>query len=277
MRQLMHSTGFLAHPLGVSHIRFPEPDLTPMLHIDAPASLSRDPLNATMAHNLLPAETPDGDTTGVPGLRIYRVRDQDLTVGMVGATARLTIRAHFRWKPWLTRWADDTNASGRTPLWHCGELTDSEQAEITTEQVRLAWLGSNLLRRIGTFHTLTKAYKVKGWVADGRWMIEMTIAPQLDPRHDELAARLTLPTQGLPLAVVSRSCTCETNEAGACTSRYGCSIDLRPTNPQLQGGLQLRFLMAKPPADWAQKFATVGADPRWLKRTGLRSGPNSAS
>ncbi|OBJ97442.1 hypothetical protein A5638_14840 [Mycolicibacterium fortuitum] len=269
MRAVMDSQGWLAHPLGVSHIRLPRRGGFPMVHIDPPTS--GDPIDETMAHNLLPVRTPDGEAMGVPGLRLLGAAGKDLQLGMAGSKARLALRAHVGWRRWLAQWSDTVIANGGAPLFKdFDELTAAEQSWLSAEQRRLAWLGSSLLRRIGIFHQVSVAYGVRGWVSDDRWKVELTINPTLDPGHDEFIATLTDPAHGIPLLVESRSCSCEMNGPYGPGSRRDCWFELAPRDVRVRGGLQLRFRMSTPNADWSSRFAAAGADPRWLARTGLQ-------
>ncbi len=189
---------------------------------------------------------------------------------MVDSTARLTFRAHIPWRRWLAHHRQEVLANNSEPLWDSDKFTAAEQASAVPKHDQLAWLGSGLLRRIGIFHTVSKAYKVKGFASEHLWTIEMDIHPDIDFDHDAFVARLINPVHGLPLTVDSQSCTCETTPPTTHDTGRACRIDLRPCDPQLYGGLQLQFVKSPPPAQSAAKFTAAGADRRWLTRTGLQ-------
>ncbi len=273
MRALLDPPAFKAHPLGVSHIQLPRQGPAAVVHVDAPAQVTEDPIDQAMAHHLLPARTPDGHTTGIAGLRVPRRQGsnrKDLIVRMVNSNARLSFRANIQWRLWLPRWRQEVLDDGCVPLWDSDTITAEEQHALQPEQDHLAWLGSGLLRRIGIYHTTGTAFEVKGSVAEGLWTIQMSIHPDIDPDHDAFVARLIHPAHGLPLTVDSRSCSCETKPPTTHDTAPACRIDLRPCDPQLPGGLQLQFVKSTPPAQSAAKFIAAGADRRWLTRTGLQ-------
>lgn len=228
-----------------------------------------------MANNLLPVRTSDGQATGVPGLRVLKNKAQDLTVGMVGSTARLTLRANTHWRRRLPHHRQEVLTNNSEPLWDSDRLTAAEQASAIPEHDQLAWLGSGLLRRIGIFHTVSTAYKVKGIVSEGLWTIDMGIHPDISPDHNAFVTRLTNPVHGLPLTVDNRTCTCGRTPPTAHSTEHECRIELRPQDPQLPGRLQLRFQTSTPPVHLADTLKTAGADQRWLTHIGLQRSPRT--
>jgi len=272
MRALMTHRGYTAHPLGVSHTQLPREGSSVIVHVDATTPVTDDTLDQVMAHTLLPVRTADGRTTGVAGLRIARRQSKnrkDLLVEVVGSNARLTIRANVQWRLWLPRWRQHVLANGCMPLWDADGITAEEQKAVPTEDERLAWLGSGLLRRIGIHHTVGRAYDVNGTVAEGLWRIQMSIHPGIESDHDAFVARLIAPAHGLPMKVASRSCTCGNKPTTAHNAGSACSFELRSNDPQLPGGLQLQFARSTPPAHMAAKLVAAGADRHWLARAGL--------
>ncbi|ORA62081.1 hypothetical protein BST24_08000 [Mycobacteroides franklinii] len=124
----------------------------------------------------------------------------------------------------------------------------------------MPWLGSGLLRRVGLFHLIGRAYVVRGWTADGKWKIEMNRHADIDVDHDIFLSLLTESAFGLPLKEVSRWCNCGRG-AGI---PNGCWIELVHKDNRITGGLQLRFCSERPDQTFIQELADSGADINWL-------------
>ncbi|WP_131830332.1 hypothetical protein [Mycobacteroides abscessus] len=265
MERVMAGQGFLAHPLGVSHVRILA-DGQLAVHLDAPErDMRHGPLDETMAQHLLPCGEPGEWFCGVAGLRVVAVEGSSLTIGMAGTTARLILIAHTGWTKWLARKKKSAIALGELPLWEAPGITAGELESIPPQIRRLAWLGSGLLRRIALFHNVGNAYWVKGWTMGDHWKIEMFIHPDLDPGHDNFVDWLTLPPYGLSLQSEYRSCTCNRSVGHL----RGCWQELTHRDDPQAGVLQLRFHMSDVGIRWGRRLADSGARSSWLSRTGL--------
>ncbi len=266
MQGILAGQGFLAHPLGVSHVRIlPAGRLA--VHLDPPERAKRvNPVDEQMALNLFPRRDRNELVGGVPGLRVVAMQHTAMTIGLAGTSARLTLVAHSGWTRWLARMKQEAVALRTHPLWEEREMTVAEQDWIQPWTRRSAWIGSGLLRRIGLLHSVANTYWVKGRPMGDLWKIEMFTHPGVNLNHEDLVNRLTDPQLGLPLKQKYCSCSCSHN------LRYspGCTVELAHRVDPRAGGLQLRLYVSPLGRDWGPRLADAGARSSWLERIGLR-------
>lgn len=229
--------------LGACRIRIPAHG-TPVIHLDErPMTGHETALRA--GEVLLPISGPDGPMEhGIAGLRVLNVSGQDLTVGLMGTSAALTIRAAVSWRRVLLLRRLQLETDGYSPRWDPACLLEYED-EIVDIYASCAPLGSALLRRLAIFHSLGAPYIVHGWINRDTWILELTTdrisscSPDLAIRHDKFLALLCDEHLGLPLRIDTDTSYC------ICERPFGygaaCAYTLIPRDGRSRQKLQIRF------------------------------------
>ncbi|TDZ77377.1 hypothetical protein DE4585_04771 [Mycobacteroides salmoniphilum] len=242
------------YPLGACRIRVPEHG-KPVIHLDERPMIG-DETALRVCEALLPISGPDGPMEhGIAGLRVLNVSGHDLTVGLIGTSAALTIRAAVSWRQVLSLRQRQLETDGSSPRWDPACTLEYED-EIVDIYASCAPLGSALLRRLAIFHSLSAPYIVDGWINRGTWILELTTdhtsscSPDLAIRHDKFLALLCDERLGLPLRVDSGYCIC--NQPFG----YGaaCTYDLAPRHDQSLQRLQIRFRWVPGQRDYLEAF-----------------------
>lgn len=230
-------------PLGVCRIRIPEHG-APVIHLDERSTIGHETaLRACEA--LLPISGPDGPMEhGIAGLRVLDVSGHDLTVGLMGTSAALTLRAAVSWRHVLSLRQRQLETDGYSPRWDPACLLEYED-EIVDIYASCAPLGSALLRRLAIFHSVGAPYIVDGWINRGTWILELTTdrisscSPDLAIRHDKFLSLLCDEHLGLPLRVDIDTSYC------ICQRPFGygaaCAYTLIPRDGRSRQKLQIRF------------------------------------
>ncbi|WP_131831909.1 hypothetical protein [Mycobacteroides abscessus] len=230
-------------PLGVCRIRVPEHG-APVIHLDDRPMISHE-IALRVCEALLPVSGPDGPMEhGVAGLRVLSVSGQDLTVGLMGSSAALTIRAADSWRHVLSLRQRQLETDGYSPRWDPACPLEYED-EIVDIYGACAPLGSALLRRLAIFHSLDTPFIVDGWINPDTWILELTTdhvstySPDLAIRHDKFLALLCDEHLGLPLRIDIDTSYC------ICQRPFGygaaCAYTLVPRYGRSRQKLQIRF------------------------------------
>lgn len=230
-------------PLGVCRIRVPEHG-TPVIHLDDRSTIGHETA-LRVCEALLPVSGPDGPMEhGVAGLRVLNVSGQDLTVGLMGTSAALTIRAAVSWRQVLLLRRRQLETDGYGPRWDPACPLEYED-EIVDIYASCASLGSALLRRLSIFHSLGAPYIVDGWINPDTWILELTTdhvsthSSDLAIRHDKFLALLCDEHLGLPLRIDIDTSYC------ICQRPFGygaaCAYTLVPRDGRSRQKLQIRF------------------------------------
>lgn len=242
--------------LGACRIRIPEHG-TPVIHLDE-RPMTGHATALRVCEVLLPISGPDGPMEhGITGLRVLNVSGYDLTVGLVGTSAALTIRAAVSWRHVLSLRQRHLETDGSRPRWDPACLLEYED-EIVDSYASCAPLGSALLRRLAIFHSLGAPYIVHGWINRDTWILELTTdhvsscSPDLKVRHDKFLSLLCDEHLGLPLRIDTDTSYC------ICQRPFGfgaaCAYTLVPRHGQPQQQLQIRFRWVPGQRDYIEAF-----------------------
>ncbi|MDM2421622.1 hypothetical protein PP577_06355 [Mycobacteroides abscessus] len=167
-----------------------------------------------------------------------------MTVGLIGTSAALTIRAAVSWRHVLSLLQRELETDSYSPRWDPACPLEYED-EIVDINASCAPLGSALLRRLAIFHSLGAPYIVDGWINPDTWILELTTdhvsscSPDLKVRHDKFLALLCDEHQGLPLRIDTDTSYC------ICQRPFGfsaaCTYTLVPRDSRSRQQLQIRF------------------------------------
>ncbi|MEV7123787.1 hypothetical protein [Kitasatospora griseola] len=214
---------------------------------------------------VLPSASPDGEITGIPGLRTDRDPTGAPVLRLAGSTANVVLRGipAQQWRTLTTDFEAELRSAGHHPLWNTGPATAEEtrnQAWFApaTAGPRPHWLGSGLLRRVGVFTAAGVPALVTGWTTAGTiadcWKFDLEFIPGHRLDHDRLAALLTDPAAGLPMRVSGHEC----RESGAPRCRLQLvAADGRP------GAVELLFRHTEEAVinawetRWPEEFALI--------------------
>lgn len=255
MRRLQWAPlGDETYPLGARRIRIPEHGI-PVIHLDDRSTIGEETAQR-VCEVLLPISGPDGPIEhGVPALRVRSVAGRDLTIGLMGTSAALSIRAAVPWAAVLSLWQQELESDGFRPRWDSACPLEYEDTFI---DIHASWaeLGSALLRRLAIFQQGGVPYGVDGWINPGTWILELTTddvsscSPDLKIRHDEFLARLCDEHLGLALRIDSECCICDQPFGfGA-----ACIYYLAPRHGRSQLQLQIRFRWVPGQRDYLEAF-----------------------
>ncbi|MFB8276968.1 hypothetical protein [Nocardia colli] len=272
-REVTELREWTAHPLGIARVRI-NPDNSLIVYLDSHIQTRRGTIyscSSFAVDNLLPFIRPDGELSGIPGLRVAAVDGRDLVVSLVDSRCRVTVRgvAGTRWTDHITELETWLKAENLPRCWSSPTSTSHErdfQQEVPrtmSHRRDLAWLGSALLRRIALFETTSTAFCTKDWVTAGTWFFELSTRHDVQIDHDAFISKLTDPVWGLPMRVEDSYCMCSGSSAFDTT----CNFDLIHTG-STPGELQLRFVhrRADHHDDLRSHLVKVGADEQWLDR-----------
>ncbi|MFI0742430.1 hypothetical protein ACH4PU_30790 [Streptomyces sp. NPDC021100] len=271
--------GCSAHPAGIQSV-LPRPD-----HLTARLDLylggRERMLPAHSLERLLPTHYtgPDpapGSVGGTAGIRLLRIDEDGLHLGLVGssASATLTGPTSAQWRACVADHRSWCAENQLEPLWDSAVLTEPEialRAEHPLWERMLtdsAWLGSGLLRRIGLFHTVCSAYWLRYWYDGEDWKIDLSYEHGVPADHDALVEHLVHPVWGLPLRVDHRHCECRPCECDGGRERQ-CAIELAPVGNRC-GGVSFRFRSAPQHRDLSTRYTRLlaaGAGQGWLQRS----------
>ena len=263
MRRLQWAPlGDETYPLGARRIRIPEHG-TPVIHLDDRSTIGQETAQR-VCEVLLPISGPDGPIEhGVPALRVRSVAGRDLTIGLMGTSAALTIRAAVPWAAVLSLWQQELELDGFRPRWDSACPVEYEDTFI---DIHASWaeLGSAMLRRLAIFQQGGVPYGVDGWINPGTWILELTTdhvsscSPDLKVRHDKFLALLCDEHLGLALRIDSESCICDKPFGfGA-----ACIYYLVPRHGRSRQQLQLRFRWVPGHRDFLKDLRAASKDRR---------------
>ncbi|WP_030246844.1 hypothetical protein [Streptomyces sp. NRRL S-350] len=221
-------------PFGFERVS-PTPD---GLHIEPAATPA---YRRWFVSTVLPSAGPDGEVTGIPGLRTDRDRTGAPVLSLAGTTASVVLRGipAQQWRTLTADFEDELRSAGHFPLWNTGPATTEEMRNLTwfdpaTAGPRPHWLGSGLLRRVGVFTAAGVPALVTGWPTAGTiadcWKFDLEFIPGHVPDHGRLAALLADPAVGLAMRVRGHEC----RESGASRCRLRLvAADGRPGEVEL--------------------------------------------
>ncbi|MFF5637460.1 hypothetical protein [Streptomyces sp. NPDC012825] len=286
MKELGRGGEWWAHPVGIAGMRLTPGQSVVVLDSHSGSRPGRKfPMADYALAHLLPSAEPGVQVSGVMRLRVVAVRNADLHLELVGTESRLVLRGApgTRWRPLLAQRRRDLEEGGLVPLWGVTgpspyELEDEHQfASLTQTDRDLAWLGSELLRRIAIFQNFSTAYSTRAWITGDEWIFELDTHRDASLEHDAFLDRLMDDIWGLPLRIRRRYCDCSLQG----TARgYQCTFYLEHQSPGVRGVMQIRFRWGDTVYgdDVRRRLEDLNANRDWLdrvlpRRTAQASGP----
>lgn len=258
------------YPFAIVRVR-PAENGALIVHLDRYA-IGFDGLNDVAEEVFLyiaPHADADGSLiTGIPGLRVRRMRGRDLFLSLQGTDSTIILRCArgTTWKRALDSVHGRVEGASYRPLWNDPTVSAGEGDHIawkTRAFGHLEWLGSGLLRRAGLFHSTTNAFFRKGWACDKMFKFELTSSASSGSYHEKFIKRLSDPIWGVPLIARKHECYCDRHPS---PTRM-CWIELKQPG-STETVLQLRFdhEPLQHSSEYRAKFQAIGADPLWLDR-----------
>ncbi|MCX4749148.1 hypothetical protein OG455_27185 [Kitasatospora sp. NBC_01287] len=137
----------------------------------------------------------------------------------------------------------------------------------------MRWLTSDVLRRIGLWHTTSTAFCTRYWQHGDQTMIwELRHLYGVRPAHDDFAALLRDPVWGPPLSIWKYHCDCHhrrPDPGGRPHPDYERQCTFHFHHSDQPGVLQIRFRTNAPSDDEPevrQELQAAQADSVWLSR-----------
>ncbi|NGO45101.1 hypothetical protein [Streptomyces ureilyticus] len=237
------------YPLGITAVH-PEPTCITLC-------VESEERAAEILFSMLPTYAPDSEVWGVPGLRITRRFQTGLELRVLGQPARLRLTGlpSTVWRSaenralekWLAGVQMCWRASARA--WSGAErehqaMWDDEDDHFVRVQRRGAWLGSDLLRRLGLLHTVANTFVVDGYEGTAydvtRLILRSSHVPNQGPGPRHIVSALLDPVFGLPLRL--KRFRGDTDES------YASDQDFVLGDPAKTAVLELRTTRERPPS-----------------------------